>query len=85
MSAGQEVPLLTPPSAWESSGREEEAPVVKAAERKKLLTDKKIPPHSLHRHFTGIEEEEEASQGAAELLISGDLPCRRSGSIQRYI
>lgn len=53
---------------------------MKAAERKTLLTDKKIPPHSLHRHFTGGEEE---SQEPAGLLISGDLPSRRSGSIQK--
>lgn len=61
---------------------------MKAAEthRKKLLTDKMSSPHSLHGHFTGGgEAEEKESREPAELLISGDLPRRRSGGIQRYI
>lgn len=66
----------------------EGALVVKAAEthRKKLLTDETSSPHSLHSHFTGGgEAEEKESREPAEPLISGDLPRRRSGGIQRYI
>lgn len=68
------MPLLTPPSARENGG----VLLLKAGERKELLTDKMIP-----LHFTGGEEED--SQKPAELLISGALPSRRSGSMQRYI